>query len=381
MICWFEDRLKGQRIRLQGFVERVSVSRASDLTRCFERIGQAQARGHWIALVLEYELGYWLEPALADLDDEPDTNTERMVALVFESAVFEAIPMAADDPQASVTRVMAGIDRASHQAMIEEIRSLIAAGEVYQINATFGLKVDTRGAAISLYQKIAAANPSQHSVFIEDTQRGRHILSFSPELFLERRGNTLMTRPMKGTAPRVKGDPAQDQAMGRQLRGSSKDLAENLMIVDLLRNDLGRLAVTGSVRVDPLFALESYPTVWTLTSTIRAELRQSIDLLEILRALFPCGSVTGAPKIAAMRHIKRLESGPRGVYCGSLGWLAPNGDMSLNVAIRTLVLQQDRHGTYGVGGGIVHDSVAAKEWQECFWKARVLDIACETEPD
>jgi para-aminobenzoate synthetase component 1 len=162
---------------------------------------------------------------------------------------------------------------------------------------------------------------------------------------------------------------------------SEKNRAENLMIVDLLRNDLGRVSVSGSVTVDPLFELEAYPSVWTMTSTISSELKPNTSLQEILSALFPCGSVTGAPKIAAMQHIARLETYARGVYCGSIGWLAPGGDFSFNVAIRTLVVDQYGHGTYPVGGGIVYDSIAEQEWDECFWKARILGPQSSTRSD
>lgn len=187
---------------------------------------------------------------------------------------------------------------------------------------------------------------------------------------MARQGERLVTRPMKGTAPRH-ADPAEDARLGRELLASDKNRAENLMIVDLLRNDLGRLATPGSVKVDALFSLERYPTVWTMTSTVSAHAPHA-GLADVLRALFPCGSITGAPKIAAMRRIRQMEAAPRGLYCGSIGWLAPDGDFSLNVAIRTLVLDRAGHGVYGVGGGIVHDSDAAQEWQECHWKARIL---------
>jgi para-aminobenzoate synthetase component 1 len=177
---------------------------------------------------------------------------------------------------------------------------------------------------------------------------------------------------MKGTAPRS-ADPETDRILGETLHASVKNRAENLMIVDLLRNDLGRLARPGSVRADPLFSLEKYPSVWTMTSTVQAEIAPETSLAEILRALFPCGSVTGAPKIAAMKRIQETEPEPRGLYCGSLGWLAPNGDFSLNVSIRTLVLDDDGQGRYHVGGGIVYDSDPEQEWDECHWKARILN--------
>ena len=390
MTCWFENRATGKRLQMQGLVRRIGISRAQDLAEGLKAIEAAQAKGHWVALVLEYELGAWLEPALqgagnADsaLAGQDRLSGERLTALVFESAVETEIE---DDPEtgfndARVCKVTSSIKKTDYLTMIEQIRSLIEAGEVYQINATFPLTVHVQGSPQALYLKLASLNQAHHCAYIEDPHNNRSILSFSPELFVERRGDTLVTRPMKGTAPRVWGDPAADHAMGQTLLRSSKDRAENLMIVDLLRNDLGRLAITGSVKVDPLFALESYPTVWTMTSTIRADLKPDCRLFDILKALFPCGSVTGAPKIAAMHHIRQLEAMSRGVYCGSIGWLAPNGDMSLNVAIRTLVLGENGIGTYNVGGGIVHDSVGEREWQECFWKARVLGIECEAGTD
>jgi para-aminobenzoate synthetase component 1 len=167
---------------------------------------------------------------------------------------------------------------------------------------------------------------------------------------------------MKGTAPRAN-DPSEDEQLGRALQNSEKNRAENLMIVDLLRNDLGRVAQSGSVRAQPLFSLEKYPSVWTMTSTVEADIPTDTSLQTILTALFPCGSVTGAPKIAAMQRIQLTETSPRGLYCGSIGWLAPDGDFSLSVAIRTLVLDAAGSGTYHVGGGIFYDSNQEQEWQ------------------
>src|SRR5690606_24263696 len=186
-----------------------------------------------------------------------------------------------------------------------------------------------------LYRTIASRHPIAHAAYFEDGHRT--IASFSPELFVTRRGDKLTVRPMKGTAPRHP-DPAQDQRQAEALQTSTKNRAENLMIVDLLRNDLGRIAVPGSVHVEALFSLEKYPSVWTLTSTISATQSRNYSLLELCAALFPCGSITGAPKVAAMQAIAEVEPYPRGIYCGSLGWLAPDGDCSLNVAIRTLEL-------------------------------------------
>jgi para-aminobenzoate synthetase component 1 len=270
---------------------------------------------------------------------------------------------------ASITTATASISQRAYFDRVEQIKEWIEQGEVYQINSTFSLDVVTQGAAQTLYRQLANQHPSAHAAFIEDD--AQTILSFSPELFLQRSGKTLVARPMKGTAPRSS-DPSEDRRLGKSLQQSEKNRAENLMIVDLLRNDLGRIAEPGSVVTPALFSLEAYPSVWTLTSTVQATVPVSTTLEQILRALFPCGSITGAPKIAAMKRIQQTEVHPRGLYCGSVGWLAPNGDFSLNVAIRTLLLKPDGTGLYHVGGGIVHDSVAEQEWAECHWKARIV---------
>ncbi len=371
--CRFEDRLSGQARVLHDLRERVTAWSPSELPGAFARIDLARQSGAWVALLLEYELGEWLEPALQSVP-APARETQsaqakfpRLTALVFNQMSLE-MPWDVK-AQAPMLSVEAELTRDAYIARIEKIGDWIAAGEVYQVNATFPLTVRTSGDPQTLYRLIANRNPAAHAAYIED--QGRTVLSFSPELFLERAGQTLITRPMKGTAPRS-ADPTEDRRLGIALQASIKDRAENLMIVDLLRNDLGRIAVPGSVRADPLFSLEQYPTVWTMTSTVQATLKSDTTFESILRALFPCGSVTGAPKIAAMRKICLTEPQPRGLYCGSIGWMAPNGDCSLNVAIRTLVLDDQGCGVYGVGGGIVHDSNPAQEWEECHWKAQVL---------
>lgn len=368
--CRFEDRLTQRARVLRQPCGRIVAFSAQELPAAFAQIEQARRGGYWIALLLEYELGEWLEPTLA----KPSSPHPRLTALVFEQ-MHEEQPWSlgaecTSDTQASILSVIPGIAKERYLARIAQIREWIAQGEVYQVNATFPLHVNTEGDPAQLYRQIATHHPVAHAAYIEDA--GRTILSFSPELFLQRSGNTLITRPMKGTAPRS-ADPETDRKLGEALHVSVKNRAENLMIVDLLRNDLGRLARLGTVRADPLFTLEKYPSVWTMTSTVQAEIAPETSLAEILRALFPCGSVTGAPKIAAMKRIQETEPEPRGLYCGSLGWLAPNGDFSLNVAIRTLVMDEEGQGRYHVGGGIVYDSNPEQEWNECHWKARILN--------
>ncbi len=405
--CRFEDRLAGQARVLSGVRGRITARTAAELPAAFSAIQTAQDAGHWIALMLDYELGEWLEPSLqvTSRTSTPPASTgaqpasqgaskatqqarSRLTALVFDSATIEkpwgsggiaesetdsavinsAVTNAATTP-AAITSVAASLSQEDYFERIHKIKEWIAQGEVYQINSTFALNVSTQGSAQALYRQLAHQHPSAHAAFIEDEEQT--VLSFSPELFLQRIGATLTTRPMKGTAPRST-DPLEDRQLGQRLQASEKDRAENLMIVDLLRNDLGRIALPGTVIAKPLFSLEAYPSVWTMTSTIQATIAAHTSLEQILRALFPCGSVTGAPKIAAMKGIQQTEAQSRGLYCGSLGWLAPNGDFSLNVAIRTLLLNQDGTGQYHVGGGIVNDSVAELEWNECHWKARIV---------
>ena len=398
-LCRFEDRLAGEAKVLSGLRQRITARSAAELPDSFNAIQAAQSAGHWVALMLDYELGEWFEPALKaasststgqlprpEAHSPPSSESRsRLTALVFDSATIEK-PWNFSRVQdtetatkatttASITSVTTSLSQADYFDRIHQIKEWIAQGEVYQINSTFALNVATQGSAQELYRKLANQHPSAHAAFIEDDEQT--VLSFSPELFLQRRGTTLITRPMKGTAPRSS-DPLEDQRLGQQLQASAKDRAENLMIVDLLRNDLGRIATPGTVIAAPLFSLEAYPSVWTMTSTIQATVAAKTSLEQILRALFPCGSITGAPKIAAMKRIQQTEAQPRGLYCGSLGWLAPNGDFSLNVAIRTLLLDKDGSGVYHVGGGIVHDSIAALEWDECHWKARIVIDQCKT---
>ena len=370
MLCRFENRLTGRALALEGFCERIMACSASQLPSAFERIACAQKRGAWVALLLNYELGEWLEPAFGSGDDDTFQVGEdaRLTALVFDRGIMRPIQSDVTHTDPIQLNAVPRISRSRYLDDVQALREGIGRGEFYQVNHTFPIDITTSAAPRTLYESIAARHPAAHAAYIQDGERT--ILSFSPELFVARQGDTLTVRPMKGTAPRHS-DPALDAASGQALLHSAKDRAENLMIVDLLRNDLGRLALPGSVRVRNLFSLERYPSVWTMTSTVTAQAPDK-SLSQILHALFPCGSVTGAPKIAAMQKIKQMETAPRGIYCGSVGWLSPNGDFSLNVAIRTIEIHGTQSCVFGVGGGIVYDSDPALEWEECQWKARIL---------
>jgi para-aminobenzoate synthetase / 4-amino-4-deoxychorismate lyase len=326
------------------------------------------ADGLWCVAVLDFELGYCLEPAAAPAGWAP--SSERPLARFWRfrqriamdaSAATEWLAARDTGQPAGIGNLATGIDEKRHADAVDRIRDYISAGDCYQVNFTFPLNFSWFGHPAALYARLRARQPVRYGGFLGDDKGG--VVSLSPELFLEKAGERLITRPMKGTL-------ARDQPAER-LRASLKDRAENLMIVDLLRNDLGRVAASGSVQVEQLFAIEDYPTVWQMVSQVAARVPE-ISLGAILSALFPCGSITGAPKIRAMQIIAELENGPRGLYTGAFGWIAPDGDLRLNVAIRTLELAADRTGRMGIGSGIVADSTAPAEWRECLLKAGFL---------
>ncbi|WP_295644980.1 aminodeoxychorismate synthase component I [uncultured Methylibium sp.] len=292
----------------------------------------------------------------------------------------------AEPRPAGVLDVQASVTRDEFHAAIGRIHEAIRAGETYQVNYTYRLDFAAHGAPVSLYRRLRARQPVPYGAFValppsSDAQAPTHVLSCSPELFVRHAAGRLTARPMKGTAPR-RAVMEGDSETARHLHLDTKNRAENLMIVDLLRNDLGRIATVGSVRVPGLFDVESHATVFQMTSTVEAEAKAGLGMPELLRAIFPCGSITGAPKYHTMDLIAGLESTPRGLYCGAIGWMdAPTqagslGDFCLSVAIRTLTLGPERDGLragrLGIGAGIVLDSVAEDEYAECQLKGRFL---------
>jgi para-aminobenzoate synthetase/4-amino-4-deoxychorismate lyase len=240
------------------------------------------------------------------------------------------------------------------------------------VNYTLRLHGRLEGDPLALYRRLRSAQGSGEAAYVRAGNRA--LVSASPELFLLRHGDRVTSRPMKGTARRGRW-PAEDEAARERLAASEKDRAENVMIADLMRNDLGRVAAIGTVEAGPLLEVERLRSVWQLTSTVSARLRPGAGVAGLLAATFPCGSVTGAPKVAAMRHVADLERSPRGAYCGAVGALAPGGDACFNVAIRTVEVDlATGSAAYGTGGGITWDSDAAMEWDEALAKARVLDL-------
>jgi para-aminobenzoate synthetase / 4-amino-4-deoxychorismate lyase len=260
-----------------------------------------------------------------------------------------------------------GLSLAKYEQAVGRIKEYIAQGATYQVNYTFPLRTDFQGDPLALFADLAAAQQAGHMAYVDT---GRHVIcSASPELFFSRQGRQLLARPMKGTAPRGL-TLAQDKAQIDWLHHSEKNRAENVMIVDMLRNDMGRVAQTGSVRVSDLFAVERYPTLLQMTSTVTAE--SDASLSSLLQAMFPCASITGAPKVRTMQLIRELECGPRGVYTGAIGLVGPQ-QSQFNVAIRTVVVDREREtAVYGVGSGIVWDSDPVAEYEECRLKTDIL---------
>ncbi|HWD28486.1 MAG TPA: aminodeoxychorismate synthase component I, partial [Rhizomicrobium sp.] len=261
-------------------------------------------------------------------------------------------------------------DEAAYAARFARVHDYIAAGDIYQANLSFRSRFAFAGDPLALYLGLRDRAQAAHGAYIDDG--ARHVLSLSPEQFFEiTPAGGITAKPMKGTAPRG-ADALADARAKAALAASPKDRAENLMIVDLVRNDIGRLALIGSVAVKDLFAVETYPTLHTMVSTVTAQLKPATRVEQIVRALFPCGSITGAPKIRAMEIIRALEESPRGLYCGAIGMFAPDGSAAFNVAIRTITIE-DGQGTLGIGGAVVQDSTAPSEYAECLLKARYFD--------
>ncbi len=341
------------------------------------------ASGGVLAGYLAYEAGYAFEPRLASLAAER-TGAEGPLAWFGLFAEPEIIPAGevqawlaariADQPgPASIGPLEPQVTPGEYLARFEQLSEAIRAGEIYQANLTMPLAGAARGNPLAIYAAIRPEAAAGYGALVFD---GAHwLLSFSPELFVSLKGREAKCKPMKGTRPRG-GNAAEDRAFAEELAGSDKERAENLMIVDLMRNDLARVAEAGSVRVEDAFAVETYPTVHTMTTTVRARLADGKGALEMLRALFPCGSITGAPKIRAMELIAGIERHARGPYCGAIGWIGPGkdgaGEAAFNVAIRTIRLtpgENLRHkAVLGVGGAIVADSTGMAEWRECLVK-------------
>jgi para-aminobenzoate synthetase / 4-amino-4-deoxychorismate lyase len=358
------DPLRGGRsFGFAGLRHEVRAERVEEVIPALRAVEEAVAQGKYAAGFVAYEAAPAFEKAMAVRSSAPG------LPLVW-FGVFAERTQVASLPDAgggfSLGEWGEAIAAGEYARDIARIREWIAAGDTYQVNYTLRLRAGFTGDDLALYGRLCRAQQAAYCAYLD---LGSHaIVSASPELFFRWSGGELELRPMKGTRPRGRW-LAEDRRLAEELLASPKERAENLMIVDLLRNDAGRISRAGSVQVPRLFEVERYPTVHQLTSTIHSRTRPGTTLTEVFRALFPCGSVTGAPKIRTMQIIAEIEDAPRGVYTGAIGMVAPD-EAVFSVAIRTLVLDRAAGEVeLGVGGGITYDSEAAAEYRECFAKA------------
>jgi para-aminobenzoate synthetase component 1 len=347
----------------------IEAWQACDVSRAFAEMEAARADGKWLAGNVAYELGYALIPKLARLMSGGCSEP------LLRFGVFGQVEPAIRPGHGA--GICLGAPRPSwsfeeYSRAFDIVQGYLRSGDIYQANLTFPITMSYAGDPLRLYDGLRLSHPVPHGAYVDLGEV--KLLSRSPELFFSLSADgTISARPMKGTIRRG-GNDAEDAVFKRALAQSEKDQAENLMITDLLRNDIGRLAEIGSVKVPKLFDIETYATVHQMVSEVTAQLRHEYGLADLFAALFPCGSITGAPKIRAMEILAGLEDEPRGSYCGSIGWIAPSGAMEFNVAIRTLICDGTERARLNVGGGVVYDSTPEGEYEEALLKARFAQI-------
>jgi para-aminobenzoate synthetase/4-amino-4-deoxychorismate lyase len=361
-------------------VEALTVESLDEVPVLFHRIEECLEQGLYVAGFMSYECGYHFEPRAAARPPERSKLPLAWFGVYRQPFIFdhatgtfspelpaewrEFVSPAVSTENFRVSGRRLQIDRDEYCAKIEAIRDFIAAGDTYQVNFTTKALFDYTGSPASLYSALRNQQRVGFAAYIH--RRDQDILSFSPELFFRVEHGRIVTRPMKGTAPRGR-TVAEDARIRNWLRDDPKNRSENVMIVDLLRNDIGRIAEIGSVRVDEIFSVEKYETLFQMTSTVSGTMHAGTKFYDIFRAIFPSGSVTGAPKCRTMQIIQEIEQEPRGVYTGAIGYVAPNRDAVFSVPIRTIVLEEGM-GEMGVGSGIVYDSIPLQEYDECLLK-------------
>jgi para-aminobenzoate synthetase/4-amino-4-deoxychorismate lyase len=348
----------------------IEAKSLSDVHAALEQVEDAHQRGKWLAGYVCYEAGFAFEKKLQRLP------AARSLPLIWFGEYDAPIvnPLVEFNCSKSVAQqIRFNLSKEDYANKIAEILAYIEAGDVYQVNFTGKLSFDFQGSAIELYESLREKQSVAYAAFLNLGKQS--VLSFSPELFFRIKNGVIESKPMKGTAPRGR-TTAEDEAVANWLKGDAKNRAENLMIVDLIRNDFGRICKTGSITVPSLFDIERFQTLFQMTSTVRGELKDGITFKEIFEAIFPCGSITGAPKIRAMEIISELESEPRGIYTGAIGFISPQKEACFSVAIRTLVVENKSVsslvGEMGIGSGITIDSESQTEYDECLLKSNFL---------
>lgn len=351
-------------------VKLLSCTKTEDVKNTLDELEKALSQGHYAAGFISYEAGAAFDAAFPKrpLDDFP----------LLWFGIYDKAPEIFDPPREEIFTACGDLQpelsEAEYHAAIGKILDNIKAGNIYQVNFTFRLRGGKTDDPWRLFQALFIRHPMPYAAFINTGET--QIVSLSPEMFLERKGTKLFNSPMKGTIKRSR-DPLKDSTNAGFLKTDPKNTAENLMIVDMVRNDLGRVCTPDSIYVDPLFHVDSYATLHQMTSTVHGEIKPETNFSEIIRAVFPAASITGAPKIAAMQRIHKLEKSPRKIYTGSIACIYPNRDFCMNVAIRTLVCSEDAT-ELGIGGGIVYDSGKNAELEEALLKSKFIHAA---EPD
>lgn len=366
-------------------VEIICATNLKDVQPALDRVAEARDAGLHVAGYMSYEAAFALDDhwqvEQAPLQHHGQSSQPLLWFGLFDGCrtlspaeIDEVLPPPGD---ISIGPVEPSIDETDYARAFATVQGSIRAGDIYQANLTFPCSVPLRGHPLQIYSAIRPRAAAGYGGIIYTGQQW--LLSFSPELFFTLVRGQLTARPMKGTARR-KPDPSEDLAAADRLRLDPKQQAENLMIVDLLRNDLSRVSSAGSVRVPDLFKVESYPTVHQMISTVRSKLLPGLSAVDVLRTIFPCGSITGAPKFQAMAVIRSIEAAARGAYTGTIGRIDPDGNAAFNVAIRTLAIADGADvGYLGLGSGVVADSNVNAEWRECLDKGRfVVDDGMET---
>jgi len=366
----FDDVATGRSFSLVDLVASYTADDLDEVIGVVESAAAASADGLWVAGYVSYDAA----PAFdASLVARRDGGLPLACFCAYRAIAHEGPPTTEVPAKYAISRWTPLVERGEYDKAFTQVHEHIEFGDAYQVALTFPLRASFSGAADGLYRDLVGSQRPAYAAHLwHDTT---HIVSVSPERFFEVAGGRIVTRPMKGTRPRGRWS-AEDDSLRADLASSEKDRAENLMIVDLIRNDLGRIAEFGSVQVDEMFAIERYPTVWQMTSQVSAELRKDATLVDVFAALFPCGSVTGAPKSRSMEIIADVEPHARGVYCGTVGFIPPGDGLdgaSFNVAIRTAVVDEvEGVVSYGVGGGITWSSDVDFEYEEALAKAKVL---------
>ena len=359
-------RALGERYTFTQPIKELKTRDLAEVADLLAQVESYQEQGYYVVGYVSYEAAPAFEEKLA-VHKTPLLAEYLLYFTVHDKVETSSIPLTYEEIDLP-SRWQEETSAENYEEAIAQIHHHLRQGDTYQVNYTVQLKQDLSANPFVIYNRMVVEQEAGYNAYVEHDEMA--VISMSPELFFEQNDRELTTRPMKGTTQRGVTDQ-EDLAQASWLEQDPKNRSENMMIVDLLRNDMNRISEVGSEHVERLCQVEQYSTVWQMTSTIKSQLRPDVDLVAIFRSLFPCGSITGAPKIATMEIIKDLELQPRGVYCGTIGLLLPNGRRIFNVAIRTIQLHKGQ-AIYGVGGGITWDSTWESEYREVHQKAAVL---------